>query len=291
MKELLTTIIKPPVWFRWLFGLASLIGVFAVLKYGQRDTVYAYVLYPASALGLVYLISVTVVPLAQKIWDRLMEIPLFRRYVKDPDFGARMRLYLSTLAHASVAVFKLIAGIWFNSVWFIVVGIYYGFLVLLRLALVVWDRKTAGLDEDAADRARWISYRRTGWMMFLLILGLSGITVVTVRFNQGDTYPGFLILAVAAYSFYRIGIAIGRIVSRNQSSDPVFRAARAIDFCFAVMAMFSLQTSMIATFHTGPGADLANMAGGTTAALVNVVISAVMIWRSSRHLKSTALKS
>lgn len=120
MKKILTTIAAPPVWFRWLFGLASLIGVFAVLKYGQSDTVYAYVLYPASALGLVYLISVTIVPLAQKIWDR----------------------------------------------------------------------KTAGLDEHAADRARWISYRRTGWLMFLLILGLSGITVMTVRFNQGDIYPG-----------------------------------------------------------------------------------------------------
>ena len=93
-----------------------------------------------------------------------------------------------------------------------------------------------------------------------------------------------IIFAIAAYTFYRIGIAVVRILKNRKRKDILFSAARAIDFCFAVTSMFTLQTAMFSSFAIGMDTVIPNIITGTAAAVIVTVISLYMLMTSRNNL-------
>lgn len=208
-----------------------------------------------------------------------------RRYFEEPDFKSRVLLYRGAGINIIYAVFKLVMGIIYRSEWMIAIAVYYVILILLKLTLVRRDFRDIRQKTISDELSKWRSYRMVGWLMLLLNIGLSGITVQVVAQNRSFTYPGVLIFAIAAYSFYRFVIAITRLVKDRGNPDPLFSVAKRIDLCFAITSFFTLQTAMFASFSSGLNVRVPNIITGTAVAVIITVIAIIMIIRASRKLK------
>ena len=271
--------------FRWVFGLASLILIAAIAWNKLWGTLLAYVAYAASVLGLWYLISVTVIQLWRNVKKRLLQVPLIARYQTDRVFHARVALYWGMIVNTGYAVFKLIAGIYYRSTWFIAIAIYYVILIGIKAVPALHDYHVIRGIKDTAEDAEWRTYHVTGWLLLLMNLGLAGIAIPVIYQNKSYSYPGFLIFAMAAYAFYRIVMAIIRVVKAPKTIDPHLTAATYIDLCFAIVSMYTLQTAMLSAFSDGTNSRPANAVTGAIATLFITGISIQMILTSSSHRK------
>ena len=63
-----------------------------------------------------------------------------------------------------------------------------------------------------------------------------------------NSYPGTLIFAAGAYTFYTVGSSIIDIVKYRKYKSPVLSAAKNIRFVAALVSLLSLETAMLAQF-------------------------------------------
>ncbi|WP_321972837.1 hypothetical protein [Paratractidigestivibacter sp.] len=210
---------------------------------------------------------------------RVADTPLVRRYVTDLAFRGNVSIYQGMVVNFIYVVFRVALGIWYTSVWFISMAVYYLVLGVMRLYLVVSYRRGEQVDQLRC-------YRRTAWSLFPLNVPMGGMMVLMVLTNSGYTYPGYVIYASALYTFYTLITSIINLVKYRKLGSPILSAAKALNFVAALMSILGLQTAMIAQFSTeGEGYRMLMNAltGGFIWAFV--VLIAVYMLRHARALE------
>ncbi len=272
-----------------LFGFGFVI---AVAAFDIRDPVARYASYLASAYALVVTCTGLkyVKPAAGKVKKAVLEHPLMQkfrstavgeRFMTDVHFRAGVALYQGFFINLLYIVLKLVSGIVYRSMWFIALAVYYILLAVMRLLLV---RRLNARDEVSELRR----YRLCGIMLLFMNQALTGIVVFMVHENRGFDYPGLLIYAMAAYSFYAVTVAIINIVKTRRRQSPVLSAAKAVDLVAALVSILSLTTAMLARFGEGDDPTFRRtMTGAVGGGVCTVVIAMAiyMIWRANRALK------
>ena len=180
MKKIIRAILFPPTIYRCIFGIFSLLAAGLVFLFGWYDHPASYVVYCASALGLYYIITCTLLPAIKELKKVLIRNRYIRRYYEDPIFNSRVILYRGLLINILYAFFKLITGVYYRSTWMIAISVYYFTLIILKGRLVQQDIRFMKEDGNAKRAAQWRSYRMTGWLLLLLNVALSGIVVHVV---------------------------------------------------------------------------------------------------------------
>lgn len=103
-------------------------------------------------------------------------------------------------------------------------------------------------------------------------------------------FPHWVVIyASAAYTFYRLTMAVIRNIKIQENDNPIFTAAKVLDLSSALMSIYALQSAMITTF----GADmeewtrrlLNSMTGSVVC--ISVMLMAVFMIRRSRKSKDT----
>ncbi|MCD7725415.1 MAG: hypothetical protein LUI12_07705 [Clostridiales bacterium] len=176
----------------------------------------------------------------KRLFPRLYGNPVIHRYLTDNWFKISTSLFSSFAFNLLYAVWEIICGIYYQSYWFITLGCYYMLLMLTRLILL---RETHG-----TKRTGWKRYRVCGVLLLGMNFVLSGIVVLAVTDGQGAHYAGYLIYAMAAYTFYRTGMAIRNLVKYRSLHNPVLTASKVISFIAAMVSMLSLEIAMILQF-------------------------------------------
>ncbi len=242
-KKLLRRMLCPGWAITLLISAVSAAGLTAVFMNGWEETILAYIMYPLSAWALTALI-VQFIPMIGRIRRRLAESALWK-YAGD----ARLRENVSMISALSIslfyAVFKLTTGCLYRSPWLIAVAIYYAVLAVMRFLLM----KNRALSGGTALRV----YRLSGALMILLALSISGMAVQMVRDNRSYSYPGVIIFASAAYTFYSLTMAVLQVIRCRHTDDLMQKAVRTLTFCTALMALFALQTGLIEQFGSAEG--------------------------------------
>ncbi len=191
-------------------------------------------------------------------------IPKIVRWVKKPVGERRIRLSLDSprdftksLMHSfavnlAYGVFHLAMGWWQDSWWMGSNGIYYLVNAAIMWVLVGYQRHILGL-EDARRRERigWRVYELCGGLLLLLNLSMTGVVFQIIWQGHGEEYPGLLVFAVAAYTFYKLTIAILRVFQCRKNHAPILGVARNMDLIEALMSLFQLQTGLFAAFGAG----------------------------------------
>ncbi len=115
-----------------------------------------------------------------------------------------------------------------------------------------------------------------------------------VHQNRGFEYPGLLIYAMAAYSFYAVTVAIINIVKTRRHNSPVLSAAKAINLVAALVSILSLETAMLAQFGGDDDPMFRRaMTGATGGGVCTIVIGMAiyMIWRANKNLKKLQINN
>ncbi len=278
-----------PTFLTALFGYGSVI---AVAAFKVQNPVLQYVSYLASAYALVVTITgFTYIRRAvggvrkfvsdHPLMKKFRSTKVGEKFLTDARFRAGVSLYQGFFINLLYIIVKLVSGIVYRSAWFIALAVYYILLAVMRFLLV----RRLNTQDEAAELRR---YRLCGIMLLFMNQALTGIVVFIVRQNQGFAYPGLLIYAMAAYSFYAVTIAIVNIVKTRRHKSPILSASKAINLVAAMVSILSLETAMLAQFGENDDPMFRQvMTGATGGGVCTIVIGMAiyMIWRANKNLK------
>ncbi len=289
----------PPIW-----TVIISIPAYALMIYSlamQINSPVAYLSYVASAYALIITCTLLsrigdYVRTARKHIDRhpfvkkLLEIPLVQRYFQDVRFRTRVSLYMGLFINLLYIGMKLFSGICYRSFWFVSLAVYYLLLAVMRLLLVRREKRKSGRTPMEEEIHR---YHLCGIILLVMNQALMGIVVYIVQQNRGFHYPGLLIYAMAAYSFYTIIIAIINLVKYRKHGSPILSAAKAINLVAAMVSILSLTTAMISQFGGDDEIFRAVMTSAVGGGVCTIVIAMAifMIWKSAKQMKELKINN
>jgi len=213
------------------------------------------------------------------------ENPVLRRCGEDVRLRAKISLYSSVAFNSGYCVLQLCLGIYHSSIWFYTFAVYYFLLALMRFFLA----KETARSCPGADRFReLLIYRFCGILMQLM----NGALAVIVAFIvwQGRTFRHHEIttIAMAAYTFTALTLAIVNLVKYRKFQSPVLSASKAISLAAASVSMLTLETAMLTAFGGDNSPEFRRImtaATGTAVCAFELGLSAAMIIRSTREIR------
>ncbi len=274
--------------------LASLgyFSVLAVAIFKIQNPVFRYFSYIFSAYALT--ITITNFPriiaffklkksqlFDNKFVKKIRNTKLGNRFFSDVRFRTEIALYCGLFINFLYIILKLFSGIYYRSVWFISLGIYYILLAIMRFILL-------HKNSDLTMKTELKRYRMCGIMLLIMNQSLAGIVIFMVYQNKGFDYPGILIYAMAAYSFYMIIVAVINLVRFRKHGSPLLSAAKVINLVAAMVSILSLETAMLTQFGSDDDPLFRKaMTGATGGAVCTIVIGIAifMIVKSTKRLK------
>ncbi len=291
LKTILKKIFVLPPLPTVLIAVPSFVFVFVMLGIGDHSFL-SYLAYMLSAYAMIIAITglpgvieairsgIDNLPLLKKI----RSTPLGNRLLGDAIFRSEITLHGGLFINLLYAALNLFSGIRYRSTWFVALACYYALLSAMRAVLVQYvHRKPLGQDIPAEFRR----YRACGIILLLMNQALVGTIVYMVTQNRGFSYPGFMIYAMAMYTFYITISAIINVIKYRRQGSPVLSAAKAISLTAALVSMLSLETAMLARF----GSDepefrriMLGISGGVACAIV-LAMAIYMLARSTMQLK------
>lgn len=264
-----------------IFVLVNLSAVLLVYVFGykSRPEAVAYISYIVSAYALT-VVCARIPGIIKKMKKGLYNNKYVNKYLTEKELRIRISLYGGLVINICFAIFKVVMGVLYQSKWLFAMAGYNTILSLMRFILVYRDRTDKEVESNDEKRTRGIySYNICGWLMLLLNVAISVIVFIVVFENQTIEYPGFMIYAIATYSFYCMTMAIINMVKYWHRNNPIFSAVKRIEMAKALVSIFTLQVAMFTQFGTGEGADvkIANFATGGTVCIAITAMAVLML--------------
>ncbi|MBD5383996.1 MAG: hypothetical protein HDR72_03235 [Ruminococcaceae bacterium] len=271
------------------FGFVLAVAIFKI-----EIPALQYLSYVSSAYALI--ITITAFPrfiAFVKLTKRRVIESAFMKKIRGTAFGERffgdirfrteLSMYGSLIINFLYIAIKLFSGIYYRSVWFVSLAAYYILLAIMRFILLHKNKKSVMTMETELKR-----YRLCGIMLLIMNQALVGIVIFMVHQNKGFDYPGLLIYAMAAYSFYSIITAVINLVKFRKRGSPLLSAAKVINLVAAMVSVLSLETAMLAQFGGDNDMEFRRLMTGLTGGGVCIIViamAAFMLWKSARQLK------
>lgn len=289
-QKILSFIKAPPVWFAavWYVLTAAISAAsiaMTVLKYDSTPAVVT--IYVFSAIFLAYAVYLSVSRFSEMksaVADKLRKNKYIGRFLDD--YGVRTVVYsiASFVINTGYVVVNCVAAAVYSSAWFTCMAAYYLSLMIMRGGILYFGRraiKAAGA--DAAAIAKWRIYLGCGIAM-LVSLGAVIIAVTSIIIGDTHAKTGLnLAIATAAYTFYKLTLAIINMVRAKKFSDPAVQSLRNINLVGAFVSLLSLQITLVASDSGGMLALNAVMGG--VVCLAVAIMGIIMVTGGHGNLK------
>lgn len=291
LKKLFTKIFFLPLIPTLLISIPAYVLVIYVLSQGNVKSLIAYIAYFLSAYALIITITgfTSVVRFVRQgihkhpIVNKMLNIPLVSRYMKETMFRAKASLYQGFFINLLYAGIKLFSGILYDSVWFVTLAFYYILLALMRASLLHYVR-TYGKSQVS----EWRRYRLCGIILLFMNVALAGIIILVIYENSGFEYPGMLIYVMAMYAFYATIMAVRNVVKFGKYGSPVMSAAKVISLTAALVSMLSLETAMLTQFGAADDPMFRRIMTASTGVGISIIVLGMaifMIVKSTKQMK------
>ena len=214
-------------------------------------------------------------------------IEKFLTTVKKNSFGAhfledyRFRTILTTMPsfmiNVAYTIYNGVIGIMNQSSRFITMAVYYSLLGIMRYCAVHTERKISRLEDHKLIRKKELAVIKTdGILLLLLNLALSGVVLLTIAEGTAKAYSGIMAISIAAYTFYKIIMAVIHMVKVRKMESPILITIRNIGVADALVSMLTLQMTILVSFQGTDSLDM-NRMNGITGLAVCLLISALGI--------------
>lgn len=278
-KRILDTVLRPDGAQTICMAMLSGIMLTAVFQRGLEESVLAYSCYALSAYSLVMAIRHGI-RLFGICSQKLNENAAYARYKSDPEYKIRLSIHVSLAVTAFYSAAKAAAGLWYGSAWLGALALYYTLLTFARYLLFRYIRK------GRHDRLReYRLYRLCALLLLVLTIALAAISFHTVYHGRAIKYPGYMIYAAAAFTFYSLTMAIINQLRYRSLESPVFRAGKQLSFASAFVSLYFLQCSLFSVFGDGsPWEKYMNIGTGMAVFALIAADAVYMIRKSKKYL-------
>lgn len=209
-----------------------------------------------------------------------------KRWVADTAWRMRLSLHSSLALNIAYAALQLGLGVYHQSFWFFCIAGYYALLAIMRLFLT---RHTRRYRAGESMREELAKYRACGVVLLLLNLALTAMMLMMIYQNRTFRHYRITAIAMAAYTFAALALAIVNIVRYRRHNSPVYAAAKAISLAAACVSMLTLTQTLLATFGGESTSDtfrrviLATSGGVVSAGIILMAVA--MIVQGTRQIK------
>ena len=267
-----------------LLPVATVLLIYSMVFIGT-ETVIAYISYVLAAYTL--MIWCFRIPwLIQFVKSFKNENKYAQMWFTDTRLRVNVSLYGSLLWNTAYAVFQLGLGFWHHTFWFYSLAGYYICLAIMRFFLVQHTRKHNAGEQMQEEL---IKYRNCGIVFLLMNLALSLMVFFMVYWNRTFEHHEITTIAMAAYTFGSMTMAIISVVKYRKYNSPVYSASKAISLAAACVSMLTLESTMLTTFNDGKMSlterKIMLGATGTVICAFIITMAIYMIVQSSKKLK------
>ncbi len=195
-------------------------------------------------------------------------------------------LYGSLVWNGLYGIFQIWLGFYHHTFWFYSLGAYYICLAVMRLFLVGHIRKYKAGEKMISELKK---YRACGFVFLGMNLALALIIFFMIYWNRTFEHNMITTIAMAAYTFLSLTVAIINVIKYKKYNSPVFSASKVISFAASLVSMLTLEATMLTTFGektmTAMSQKLMLGATGGVISLVIVATAIYMIFASTKKLK------
>lgn len=171
--------------------------------------------------------------------------PHLRHWLEDTRLRVNVTLTGNVLWNGAFALLQLALGFYHGSAWFYSLAGYYFSLAFMRFSLVCYTLKHQPGEEMRQELLR---YRACGRVFLLTNLTISTMIFYMICENRVVRHHEITTIALAAYTFFSLTMAIIKVIRYRKYNSPVFSASRAISLASACVSMLTLEGTMLATF-------------------------------------------
>lgn len=274
VKKVIWRLLFPPLALALILIPVAAVLVIYVLAGGQTSQWVAYGSYGLSAYALVVLCLR--LPRWTRGFGRLKtENPYVHRYLTDVHWRIQLSLYISLTINILYALLQLCSGFYYHSIWFYALSGYYALLAFMRYFLLK-DAIHTQLGVNPMEELK--RYRFCGIVLVLLNLVLAVIVAYIIWLNRGFAYSEILTIAMAAYTFFAMTMAIRNVIKYRRYKSPVMSAAKAISLTAALVSLLSLETAMLNAWGGQDSALFRRIMTGATGGVVCLAVHALAVY-------------
>lgn len=167
------------------------------------------------------------------------------------DFDSRTLLFaaLSLIINIAYAIYSLFNAFFGYSLWHFALSVYYVILAAERSrVLFAYSKKDKRGSERKYLAGQLRIYRRSGILMIVLHILLSGAMAELVFFEKRFRLPGPTLYISAIYAIYKISSAVYNIFRAAKSKEPAILAVRSISLADASVSALALETVLVSRF-------------------------------------------
>ena len=279
--------IKTPhgIWLALFYVLFSLItaGTLVLVILVPKQTLLHYLLYVLAALALTYFVY-TMVIFAPKIKNntiRFLQSHKFTNKVLE-DYGYRTVVFavISFIINMAYISLILVMAIMSKTAWYFTITAYYMVLAFMK-GNVFYSKRKYGSEVKQARALRF-----SGIMFVIITIVFSGVIVLIYKANHYFEYAGILIYAVAAFTFYKLTLAIFNIFKARKQDDLYIENIRNINLASALISIIMLQVAMFQAFSPEHNLGFANALTGAGVSAIILVLGVLMIIKSNKRLNA-----
>lgn len=273
-RKLLTDLLFPPLPAVILLAPVSAGLLVYVFTVGNTDTWLAYGAYALSAYALALVCARA--PNLYRHFSRIQELsPHIRRYRRDASLRVTLSLSCTLAGNLVYALLQLCLGFLHHSIWFYALAGYYALLSAMR-SLLLREARKGRLGKALLQEYRLC--RLCGLFLVPMNLTLAVVVSFMVWQNRGFSYPPIATIALAAYTFFSLTMAIVQMVRYRKYNSPVMSASKHISLVAALVSMLSLETAMLSAFGTEGDALFRQIITAATGGAVCIAVLAIALW-------------
>ncbi len=172
-------------------------------------------------------------------------------FLHDSEFRFKVTFYSSVLFTFLFALLNAFLGIYYQSIWYGSIAIYFIVLACQRGFVFLYNKsiiKNKSLNVEVVYKKKTKLYLMNGIIIFILVIALQA-SVFQMLFSKKTIDAGKIVaIANAAYAFYKITMAIIHLVKARKLNDAMIQTVRNISFVDALVSMLSLTVTMLTTF-------------------------------------------
>ena len=212
------------------------------------------------------------------------------RYIQiwkdDTRLRVNVSLYGTLIYNTAYALLQLGMGFWHHTFWFYSLAGYYLSLAVMRFFLVRYTRKHDKGEDMLAELRK---YRACGIVFLVMNLALTLMIFFMVYWNRTFNHHEITTIALAAYTFTSLTLAIINTVKYRKYNSPVYSASKAISLASACVSMLTLESTMLTTFggetmSLTERRILLGVSGGVISAFI-IAMAIYMIVQGSKKIK------
>jgi len=257
-----------------LIPIATVFLVYSMVFLGT-ESVAAIISYVLSAYTLT--VWCFKIPYLIKFFKTFKDENKYARiWQDDTRLRVKVSLYGTLIYNTAYALLQLGMGFWHHTFWFYSLAGYYISLAVMRFFLVRHTSKHKP-GEKMLDELK--KYRACGIVFLIMNLALALMIFFMVYWNRTFNHHEITTIALAAYTFTSLTLAIISTVKYRKYNSPVYSASKAISLASACVSMLTLESTMLTTF----GNETMSLTGrrillGISGGVISVFIIAMAIY-------------